>query len=474
MGYFTINQQPYGMHDPMGMRYGLPPGLYDPRMQLSGGRHKKCDETHPTCNNCKKSKRECLGYDPIFKQQQTPSALQPAPSGGPSPSASTISAAGPSAPSGTPAPYTTHPTPVLTPSDPPAARESSDDSATVKTEPFEPARPPVEIDPALDKTGPPAFAASSAVPAPLTAAPSPTTDFTVLQPGDAPLRVKMPKVDEIIDHSGAAPRIETSLRPTPQSVEELTKIYYEIYVPGLCQFFESQWFNFQSQGHNSISIFLHNDPLISLLGSFLVSLHTVNADPNHFSYCGHLETRVVWALAKLAYTIPSGVNMPRDDPLPENNPSETRNRVHVFEALLNGETLTSNPLIPPPRNADQHRRKEYEFWYSLAEFLRLQDQTGQEQHLQRLRSLLDGRENRDVLYSLAIIRDLGPRFGPGYENKIPDHLDEGEPRNKLHVATQFIKAEASATGGTTNVIRQLAFVAFRALVNPGFNIVRKY
>lgn len=41
MGYFTINQQPYGMHDPMGMRYGLPPGLYDPRMQLSGGRHKK-------------------------------------------------------------------------------------------------------------------------------------------------------------------------------------------------------------------------------------------------------------------------------------------------------------------------------------------------------------------------------------------------------------------------------------------------
>lgn len=204
MGYFTINQQPYSMHDPMGMRYGLP-GLYDPRMQLSGGRHKKeikrrtktgcltcrkrrikCDETHPTCNNCKKSKRECLGYDPIFKQQQAPSVLQPAPSSGPSPSTSPISTAGPSAPSGTPAPYTTHPTPVLTPSDPPAARESSDDSATVKNEPFEPARPPVEIDPALDKTGPAAFAASAAVSAALAAAPSPTTDFTVLQPGEAP------------------------------------------------------------------------------------------------------------------------------------------------------------------------------------------------------------------------------------------------------------------------------------------------
>lgn len=41
VGYFSIQPQPYGMHDPMAMRYGLPPGLYDPRMQLSGGRHKK-------------------------------------------------------------------------------------------------------------------------------------------------------------------------------------------------------------------------------------------------------------------------------------------------------------------------------------------------------------------------------------------------------------------------------------------------
>lgn len=280
------------------------------------------------------------------------------------------------------------------------------------------------------------------------------------------------KVDDIIN-IGGVPHPETNLMPTPQSVEELTKIYYEIYVPGLCQFFESQWFNFKSQGHNSISIFLQNNQLISLLGAFLVSLHTVNADSNHTSYCGHLETRVVWALAKLAYTTPSGANMPRDDPLPEDNASEVRNRVCVFETLLNGEALATNPLIPPPRNADQHRRKEYEFWFSLAEFLRLPDQAGREQHLQKLRTLLDGRENRDVLYSLAIIRELSPRFEPGYENRIPDHLDESESRNKLHVATQFLKAEASATGGTTNVVRQLALVATRALISPGFNTVCK-
>lgn len=38
----------------------------------------KCDEGHPACRNCQKSKRECLGYDPIFKPPPGPPPLQPA------------------------------------------------------------------------------------------------------------------------------------------------------------------------------------------------------------------------------------------------------------------------------------------------------------------------------------------------------------------------------------------------------------
>lgn len=44
----------------------------------------QCDEAHPACRNCQKSKRDCLGYDPIFKSQPGPAAIQPAPSGAPS------------------------------------------------------------------------------------------------------------------------------------------------------------------------------------------------------------------------------------------------------------------------------------------------------------------------------------------------------------------------------------------------------
>lgn len=36
------------------------------------------------CRNCVKSKRECLGYDPVFRPPPTPSTIQPAPNPSPS------------------------------------------------------------------------------------------------------------------------------------------------------------------------------------------------------------------------------------------------------------------------------------------------------------------------------------------------------------------------------------------------------
>jgi len=37
----------------------------------------------PSCRNCQKSKRECQGYDPVFKNAPGPAAIQPAPSSAP-------------------------------------------------------------------------------------------------------------------------------------------------------------------------------------------------------------------------------------------------------------------------------------------------------------------------------------------------------------------------------------------------------
>ncbi|KAK9459331.1 uncharacterized protein V1516DRAFT_679602 [Lipomyces oligophaga] len=43
----------------------------------------KCDERHPMCFNCAKSKRVCLGYDPVFKTQRIVSAAAAAAAGVP-------------------------------------------------------------------------------------------------------------------------------------------------------------------------------------------------------------------------------------------------------------------------------------------------------------------------------------------------------------------------------------------------------
>lgn len=455
----------------------------------------QCDETHPTCNNCKKSKRDCLGYDPIFKQQgQTASNLQPAPNGNISPPASVTDSS---------APYTTHPTPILTPSEPTSA--TTDDSApTVKVEDIE-NKTHANIDPALPASFTAAHSGSNGINStefsqqsgdalhlrgavPLfdftpSSSPSPTFSYPVSQkplPSHSPSArthaysnapVKM-KVDEIVNQAGAAPEApRLGEQVSPEALAEITQIYHEIYVPGLSSFFESDWFSFPPSGshssHNPISILHNNRPLVSLMASFLVQMKTANAQ--NFGYCTHLETRVVWALAKLAYTVPPGSNAPRDNPPRDDDASETRNRVFVFETLINGDNLVVNPLLQPPGNADPQRMNRYEFWYALAEFLRVP--TARLEQLGRMRAALDGRENRDVLYSLAVIRQYSWDFRPGWESGVPDHLKEDEPLNKFHVAIEFIKSESQYGGcqGMTNVVRQLCFVAAKALINPGMN-----
>lgn len=286
------------------------------------------------------------------------------------------------------------------------------------------------------------------------------------------------KVDELIALGGPAPP-PPAAPPTREKLDEITNIYYDIYMTGLKEFFETTWYSFTPQGPNPISILHNNKTLMDLLTSFLDSLASIKSnDPSEMVMTGHLETRIVWALTTLVYTTPASINPPKDEPLPPNDATETRNRVAVFETLLSGGLLVRNPCMPPPKTGDPHRVREYEFWHWLAEYLRLQDTpqsnmaAQREQALARLRNLLDGRENRDVLYSMVILRELSPQFPPGYESTLPKHLDETDPRSKLAVAAQFIRTEALVSGGTTNVVRRFAELAAKAFIHPGSNVRR--
>lgn len=293
------------------------------------------------------------------------------------------------------------------------------------------------------------------------------------------------KLDELIALGGAAPPPPSS-PPAADIVDEITRLYHEIYVPGLTLFFETQWYNFAKSpatATNPAAVLLDNQPLVSLFASFVQSIAQVKStDPRDMAHSGHLETCLVWSLARLPFSasLPQRQQEPECAPA-EDDPWEARGRLQVVEALISGETLADNPLSPPPSStADPLRRSELEFWYHLARYL-LQghasassaDVSVREHCLSVMRSLLAGRENRDVLYSIAVLREYTAHWDALWnEQTVPSHLDESDPRSRLAVATRFIRDESVSTGGMTNVVRRFAGLAYRAFIQPGVNVDR--
>ncbi|KAI5862483.1 hypothetical protein GGS23DRAFT_570439 [Durotheca rogersii] len=523
---------PYGLTaDALGPRYALPPS--GPGSVL-GGRHKKeikrrtktgcltcrkrrikCDEQHPICKNCQKSKRECLGYDPIFKnqqQQQHPTNIRPAPNNPSSSGPLSSSRHSPSAPlsgsSSASTNYTTLP-PVISNNSTSTVSSFSAGlahpgpaGATVKSESLE---YPAIIDPALDSVLNTPSMSTSHFPAIKHTAPNlvihSTPDALHLRGGGpSPVPLHYPvshyapssfqqhnpaytgfparkmKVHELVGMSGAVPPILDSPL-TNERLAEVRDLYDQVYAPGLEKFFETEWYTGPQGAGALASSVSANEMLVGFLQSMA---KTDASDVAGMQYSANLEFRVVWDLTALVYASEYKVNVGEHLPPPDDGP-EARNRVAVFEALLAGEFLDRNPLLPPPVSADLrlHRIREFRFWYLLAEFLRVRDQpntdvTRQRDHLLgQMRDLLDGRENRDVLYSLAVIRALAPNFPPDFESTLPPHLDESDPKSKLAVARKFIQDESQVTGGTTNIVRRFSELAVRAFIIPGSNIGRR-
>ncbi|KAJ0387014.1 hypothetical protein COL922a_003165 [Colletotrichum nupharicola] len=497
-------QNPYLAQDMNSMRYALPPGHHhDPRLMRGPGgpkkeikrrtktgcltcrkRRIKCDEAHPTCNNCKKSKRECLGYDPIFKQQPGPSAIQPAPNTQrvPTPTIpsvpSSIPPTVPTVPS-TPA----APAPVSVASSNPYGNQPavlpSSYNATVASShaPLDPAlssaASSVKAEPNSYDFAAPIDPALQSLPAQATISSTHHQPFSAEQRAgfDNHLRVTKMKIDELIGLLGpAAPTQEIAL--TPEIFGEIISIYNEVYAVGLQSFFETNWFHAKdAQGKFALE---HNQPIISQFASFVKVLQAVPAnDHTQMAHSGVLEARLIWALASMPC---SGATMTANTdakflPSPEDL-TEAANRVRVFETLLSGDLLPSNPLAPPVPDANPHRQQEFEFWHNLAQYLCHHDAAKRDEILGNLRLQLGGRENRDLIYSIAISREISPRVEPGFERNIPQHMDESDPKNRLYVANKFIQDEAQVTGGTTNIVRRFSEIAVRSFISPGVNIAR--
>lgn len=472
------------------IRYALPPS--DHRV-MSGGRHKKeikrrtktgcltcrkrrikCDEQHPACRNCQKSKRECLGYDPIFKPQPGPSPIQPAPT-----SAAPISAAA----LATANPYGIQPSMQGYPYDPNMAQQGGAPHYDYNVDPMN-----AQLDPSQAHAQHPQhvqqqqYAQVPAVP------PKPV------------------KIEELL----------IKLEPTEgfkieeEKKEEIKQMYHGIYVPGLESFLETKWY-----GLAGGEMLERDEKLMEGFTKMLAAFMKTNEQSSEdLIWAYQVESHVVWALAKMVETAAAassstpapdangnGNSTPQSPataaateaknesaasaasqsastngiPNPE-SPTEAAHRLHVFESLLSGTKAEKNLCARPPppgspaaASIDHHRLRELSFWHHLSSFVCLpihsndpSEARAVDEVLSALRNLLDGRENRDVLYSIAVARALGIRVGEwGEDDGMPVHLDEMDVRSKVLVAKRFVGDESRS--GTTNVIRRLCELACRAL-----------
>jgi hypothetical protein len=265
------------------------------------------------------------------------------------------------------------------------------------------------------------------------------------------------------------PSATTDPAQSPTTIDEVKHLYYSIYAPGLENFLESKWFSAKG-----LAKLLESKPLLDQFASLLqVFAKTQSSDPKEMAYSGSVEGRVVWALANMVRATAAESNGVKEyKTVPSTDDAvEAGNRLSVFETLLTGKIATGNPLTQPvPGSTDHHRLRELEFWFTLANFVCIRDDDPEaakamDDTLAALRNLLDGRENRDVLYSIAVVRALGPRVSEYTDSDTPLQLDESDNKSKLLVAKKFVSDEANGAG-TTNVIRRMCELAARSWTTP--------
>jgi hypothetical protein len=266
------------------------------------------------------------------------------------------------------------------------------------------------------------------------------------------------KMDELLGNKGAfppphPPAADSNTIITSEAVREIKSVYVKAYAPFLDSFMETTWYS-----EAGIHRLLQNQLLCEQLNMLL--RFYAECDPTDPAIHGH-ETRLIWELFQLCYAAP-GVDVKdlsksvasADEPKGDLDALHVARRLSVFEQLICGQRAEANPLDVPGGALDDA------FWRALGHFVTLPAHDGDhtqlsEAILSSMRQTLNVQENRDVIYSVAVMRHFKNRQVP--ETYAP-HNDEEDPRNRLRVARHFVENEANGKASNEVVIRLCALI----------------
>lgn len=422
-----------------------------------------------------------MGYDPLFKVQPGPTAIQPATSGAPPLQSGSTN---------------TSPYPQPPQAYPHAGAQGYGHTGTnSENSTAEPYDYGAAIDPALeggnsaqmqDSTG--ALGAGSPYPqgAPdeqghrgsLASAPSRLSGILhIVKPADIFSTAKRSKIEELLCLRGYSPPPAAPPGPLPAATkDEIQKIWLAVYAPGIDKFLETRWFGMRGLAH-----LMENSRLCSQFAA-VISRFTTQPDPadpnnyHHYYVTQSLEATVIWSMMGLCRQVASKSNSENgeiDELDVKEGVHEAAKRLETFEILVTGEYLEVESA-PPPSDAEsngtaldnQLKTRERKFWSLVHAFLTKHDDEASsakeiDDTLAACRMLLDSRENRDVIYSIMIARHVGARMAEFPNNlQQPESNDEADNRNKLAVAKRFI--EDQGVRGTNQVVQRLCGMAVRS------------
>jgi hypothetical protein len=383
-----------------------------------------------------------LGYDPIFKAQPGPAAIQPAPSGGSTP-----------LPAMSPALISyTYGLSSVGQNYPQALSTASSPASSCDTYDYP------QIDPALDATSHPHISAPLSHPdshqtyrpglkrpldrtSPFSSASDTNTTtrthYTPIPRSSTPTLMRQDsqgnpakriKIDDLLSVGSVSTTpqplspptsdLATSVPSSSASVESMKNIYGSRYAPALDAFLEVEWFG-NSGARKIRSDSQLAEVMAEVFGRFKARGGSYFEEEDPAIRKGTKETDLLWAAVRLCYgtRIPVSDNR-RDEEergangIADDEGTEAYRRVDIIESLLARRT-EYNPASPrlPPSDKPNTPGSGGQFWYFLEQIANFKA-VGPDSE-KRVLALLDecgqhveGRRNRELLHAIAEVQHI--------------------------------------------------------------------
>lgn len=251
--------------------------------------------------------------------------------------------------------------------------------------------------------------------------------------------------------------------------EEIKMMFLHEYGRGIDYLLETDWYS-----RNGVVQLMRDARLRSALAGLLdIMRNTKQNDYEAVQKIPHMEAKVTWRLMCMSRAVHELI---KGDPIPPNaqDPQlqEVLYRLQVVEALVCNRILAPGTVWPAVDiNVAPDRARQVQFWRLMGGMLALPhtSRIHIDGYLSEIRKILDLRENRDVLYSIAVVRHIG-LAPPPLPKTVAEAAKHTRDIRDQKIAKKFIEDEA-AHKGTTQVMQRLCAMVVRSWAIQGYALV---